>query len=193
MQVDLNIVSAYISDVEEDGFAKTIPQDVLKAALIALGAKEPDESALKSLSKYSNASKADGMRVVWSEDFSIYKKWAKAYVSEYEARQGISLPALKPSGIKTSGLIAFFGELTAYAFGAIDWETFEKYSNARRFNGDMWEQGRKEERIRVEVPTSEKPILLSSYPPEFPLEAWKFISNGFIFETDSEDDIEEED
>lgn len=155
----------------DEGSIPFIPAPTLKEFFIRVGAlKEPSAQALESLSKYTNAGKAPGMKEIWGERFAEFKQLADRSVVTYESQFGV-LPALQPSGIKTSGMIALFGELTAYAYGAMDWETLNKYLSARLVNGYLWADGRKDERIRVQIPTADEPILLSSIQPGF---TWVF-------------------
>lgn len=169
-------------------FAKTgkLPEDAVDQAhfkdlLLTFGAEEEiSEIARKSLGKYTNKGKADGLREVWGERFEQVKRFIEAFIADYEVRTDITLPVLKPSGVKFSGMRAYFGEVTAYAYGAMRWADFKRYSEARWHNGAMWEQGRKDERVRVSVPTSSKPILLSSFPPDFPRALLDFMGKGFL-------------
>ena len=85
------------------------------------------------------------------------------------------LPELKPSGGKNSGMMQFLFELTALASGEMPVKSFEEYTESRVKNGKLWSENRSNERVRVKVPTSEEPILLSSYPPEFPEKAWNWM------------------
>lgn len=39
------------------------------------------------------------------------------------------------------------------------------------------EVGVNDKRVRIKVPTAEKPIRPSSYPPGFPLDAWRYIKS----------------
>ncbi|KKS77262.1 MAG: hypothetical protein UV74_C0013G0032 [Candidatus Woesebacteria bacterium GW2011_GWB1_43_14] len=139
------------------------------------------DEGIASLRKYTNEGKALGVREVWGGKFDAYKAWTKQFIAEYEAEHGIELPALVPSGRKNSGMIQFFGELTAFAAGVMSISEFTLFMEARILNGRLWEEGRKDERVRVNVPTSDKPILLSSFPPSFPLAAWEFTAGGERF------------
>ena len=133
----------------------------------------------QSLGRYSNEGKALGIRAVWRQHFDDYKDWTKAFVRDCEARTGKPLPALTKSGIKNSGMIQFLGEMTAYANGPITmgFQNYKEYTEARLHNGRAWAEGEKGDRIRVLVPTSAEPSLLSSVPPEFPKAAWEKIKS----------------
>ncbi|MEK7188511.1 MAG: hypothetical protein AAB685_01505 [Patescibacteria group bacterium] len=117
------------------------------------------------------------MRAIWGSRLDEFKKWTEGYVKAYEGEKGQLLPELKPSGVKYSGMVQFFGEVTSYAAGEIDFETLKVHLEARAKNGRLWEEGKREERVRIKVSTSDKPILLSSFPPGFPAVAWKKIES----------------
>jgi hypothetical protein len=140
-----------------------------------------------SLAVYTNAGKAPGMRAVWGDEkFAEYKAWTKAWASDYEA-SGNKLPRLgkKPKAGEpdkrpvNSGMIALFGEITAFADGVMSADDLEKYLENRAQNGRLWQKGKRKkgDRVRVQVPTSDKPILLSSFPPGFPSAAWEHIKS----------------
>lgn len=78
---------------------------------------------------------------------------------------------------KNSGMIQFLNDLTSFASGEYDFEKFKTYTEGRVNNGKAWAEGRKNERIRINVPTSSEPILLSSVPPEFPIIAINWLKN----------------
>lgn len=157
-------------------------RDVLKSCSANF---EVGEHERRSLGKYTNAGKAVGMRTIWGNRYDDFREWTKGYIETYEKGKGKSLPELKPSGIKYSGMVQFFGEVTSYAAGEIDFETLKNYLEARAQNGRLWEEGKKEERVRIKIPTSDKPILLSSFPPGFPLVAWEKIKSWRVKENNT--------
>lgn len=160
----------------EESLVAPISQETVAKALEALGANfEIGESQRESLSKYTEGGKIKGLRAVWGGEYEDYLKFVGIYVKRYEATQGKVLPALRPSGRKNSGMIQFFGEITAYAAGAMSFEDLKLYLEARAKNGRAWAEGRKEDRVRIKVPTKDEPILLSSFPPEFPPTALGFL------------------
>lgn len=169
----------WVKNISEHQEVKEIATDILKDTFESFGANfEITEEEKESLGGYSEKQKAEGMHAVWGEKFKEYKNWIKEYILDYETRTGKILPELKPSGRKNSGMIQFLGELTSYAAGEIDFDTFQKYVETRAKNGLAWEENRKGDRIRIKVPTSDKEegILPSSFPPEFPIKAFEFLS-----------------
>lgn len=154
------------------GVVEPIDRRLLREVLEACGAKFEEEAG-RSLRRYTNKGKASGMELVWGERFEEYKKWVGEYIKVFEASPGHrELPVLLPSGRKSSGMLQFFGELTAFGAAAMSFERFKALTQARAENGLLWQLGRSRERIRVKVPTAKEPILLSSFPPGFPRDAW---------------------
>lgn len=172
----IGIVKEWISTLSEEGKLEQIDRMLLKDVLGAFGANfEVSEEAKTSLGEYTNKAKASGMEQVWGLKYDEYIKFTAEFIRSHEESRGTSLPALEKSGVKNSGMIQFLGEITAYAAGSLDFESLKLFLEARIFNGKAWADGRKEDRVRVKVPTAEKPILLSSIPPEFPKAAWERI------------------
>lgn len=171
-------MDSWINNLIETGEMKEINPGVVREVLKSHGAEfNISPEAKKSLSEYTNKARAEGMRGVWGERFKIYKTWTKEYIREYEENPNNKLlPALKKSGRKNSGMIQFFGQLTSFASEQLDYEDFKRYTEARIHNGRCYAEGRKQDRVRVTVPTSVQPILLSSIPPDFPKAAYKKIS-----------------
>ncbi|MBI2010221.1 MAG: hypothetical protein HYS86_03550 [Candidatus Chisholmbacteria bacterium] len=169
-------VSFWLHALAETGVVNEIDPSLVRTVLESYGANFDLESeAQDSLRQYTNKDKAPGLRMVWGSKFDDFKAWTLTYVEQYET-PGKTLPALKPSGRKNSGMIQFFGELTSLAAGELSFEDFKRYTEARIRNGRLWEGGKKGERVKVKVPTSENPILLSSVPPGFVQAAWEQIS-----------------
>jgi len=163
-------VVEWITKFTEKGEIEEIDVVILKRVLIHCGADfEQSPEALVPLGEYTNKAKRPGLDAVWGKE-AVDNFWSQInlFIEKHEAGVGIELPKLKKSGHKFSGMRQFFGEVTALAAGQLDFETFRKYSEARLFNGRKWQEGKKNERIRVDVPTKDKPILLSSYPSEYP-------------------------
>ena len=92
-----------------------------RSSLEMLGANFEKQEASTLLADYSSLGKREGLDLVWGKTrVDEYRKWIKNYVKTYEETPGnLLLPALKPSGIKTSGMMQFLGEITAYTTGAI--------------------------------------------------------------------------
>lgn len=162
------------------GVVESIDRRLLREVFETYGA-EFEQEAGWSLRRYTQKDKAPGMRLVWGERFAEYKKWVKEYIKSFEASPANrELPKLLPSGRKNSGMIQFFGELTAFAAGAMSLERFKKLTQARAENGLLWQLGKGGERIRLKVPTAKEPILLPSFPPGFPRACWGKIKSWKI-------------
>jgi hypothetical protein len=167
------IVSNWIDVLDKSQKVGEIEIVILRKALQECGANfELSEAERASLRNYTEGGKLKGIEAVWGDSYKTYKSWVEEYIKGYEFGGFNVLPALEPSGRKNSGLIQFFGELTSMASGVMDLETYRKYTEARAFNGKMWLEGKKELRKRIQVPTSETPIRLSSFPPGFVRVAW---------------------
>jgi hypothetical protein len=179
----------WISTLSKGEEGKEISRDEVKNILESCGADlNIDEEKKEKLRGYSEKKRVEVMGTVWgNEKFEAYKNWIKEYIVEYEEKTDIELPVLvkqkdskskKPSSRrKNSGMVQFLGDLTSYASGAIDFNEFEECIGARSYNGLAWKEGRKEERRKIKVPTSEKKIRPASFPPEFPKAAFEFLSS----------------
>lgn len=181
VKIEEAIVNEWINKFSQEGIVDQLDPKILKPVMEYCGANfeiGEDALALHGLREYSNAAKAESMRAVWGEKYDQYKNWTKEYIAKYESSTGDTLPELKPSGVKNSGMVQFFGELTSYAAGQIDFTTLKIYQEARAKNGKLWAEDRKDERTKIIVPTSKEPILPSSFPPGFPLDAWKFLTTS---------------
>lgn len=177
----------WFRDLDLVGEVRNLPHELLRGYLEQLGANFENEEAFSSLEAYGNKSRRGGMDIVWGrERTQQYQSWCREWVAQYETQEGnVRLPRLvKKDGnlrsySETSGMLQFFGQLTAYAAGVLDFYDFARFTEARLHNGKMWQEGRKNERIRVQVPTDENPKLLSSIPPGFIhdftqlLESWR--------------------
>lgn len=167
----------YVSERQE---VREIPRGVLRDTLEYFGANFEglSEEAKESLRSYSEKERGLGVRAVWGDEFvNGYKDWTKNFIGEYESNpKNRRLPELKPSGRKDSGMIQFLFDLTSFASGEYSIETFKTYVEGRVRNGLLWSENRGNERVRIKVPTSTEPILLSSIPREFPVKVWGWIS-----------------
>lgn len=162
-------------DLVSGGVVECIDGQILKEVLEAHGARFETE-AIRSLRKFTEKDKASGMVLVWGERFEEYKKWVGGYIVSFEASPAHrELPRLMPSGRKNSGMLQFFGELTAFGAGAIPFEEFKALTQARAENGLLWQLESSKELIKIKVPTAKEPILLSSFPPGFPRACWEKI------------------
>lgn len=166
----------------------TVPEiqpKLLREVLEHLGADfsetSENSSALKTLYKKTNAGRKDGMDAVWGENFmSSFKRWTTDWADNYEERTGRKLPTVKtPKGtkVKTSGMRQFFSEMTAYAYGAMDEETFQLHSAGRVLNGELSVQKKEKKSLKREG--HRKNISTpGSIPPEFIPDLWNALENG---------------
>jgi len=172
------LVSDWVKNISEKQIVEEMDVGVLKEVLTSYGANFENLSGenKESLRGYSEKERGMGVRAVWGDEIvDDYKEWTKEFIKKYELETGIVLPELKSSGRKNSGMIQFLFDLTSYASGECNFETYKTYTEGRVKNGVAWSEGRRNERIRVSVPTSSEPILLSSIPKEFPIAANVFL------------------
>ncbi len=177
-EVREDYVATWIKSFSETGVVGEMDASVMRSALEKYGANfEPIEGneALKvSLGKYSNKGKHEGMKAVWGDKRKRFRDWTEKWADEYEERTGDKLPRIvfedeetgeqRPS--RTEGMRQFLGELTSYAVGILDADSFKERLEARHFNFHK----RKEERRRIVVAdhNNDKPFAPASVPPEFP-------------------------
>jgi len=157
-EIKIGEVTNWLNNLSETGEVKDINPEIIKGALEACGADfEIGPEAKESLGKYSNIGKKRGIEAVWGEErFGKYKEWAGKWADRYEKETGISLPALKLSGIKTSGMRHFLGELTAFAAGEMGFDDLKRYWEVRLLNGKLWHEGRmREKRSRCQLKRSQ--------------------------------------
>jgi antirestriction protein len=180
MESKVAIVGKWMENIVTKQEVNEIPREILVDVLEHCGANFEglDKEARECLKGYSEKEKGPGVRAVWGDEFvDGYKSWTKEFIDEYESNlDNKKLPELKPSGRKNSGMIQFLFDLTSFASGECSFETFKTYTEGRVKNGQAWAEDRKDDRIRVKVPTSTELILLSSVPPEFPTKAWEWLS-----------------
>ncbi len=178
LEARLAAVELWVGVLTTEGKVGPISQELMAAALTDLGANLEPRPELTLLSEYSNKARRPAMDAVWgTEKVDEFKAWASDYVASYEAEHGVTLPALEKSGSKSSGMIQFFGEITAFAAGKLAQADLKRFLETRSLNGKLWLDGKKDERVRLQVPTAKEPILPSSFPPEFPDAAWEKISS----------------
>ena len=184
------MVGEWIGKIGERQRVDEMPINILRDVLTSYGAnfENLSDESRKGLSKYSEKSKAEGVKNVWGENFVIdYKQWVNEYIENYE-KTGKILPlvykknedplALKAR--KNSGMHQFLYELTSFASGGFNFEKYKTYTEIRVGNGLLFEIDKKKERKKIITPTSDgKEILIGSYPPDFPVKAW-----GWITKTD---------
>ena len=175
------IVEKWLENIGEKQKVGEISTVMLREVLTHFGAdfENLTEEDRKSLRGYTEKEKGPIVRKVWGDEFvNDFKEWTKIFIENYESDSNHRrLPELKPSGRKNSGMIQFLFELTAFSIGEIDQKTYREYTEARVVNGKLWSENRGDERIRLETPAGEKPMLVSSIPPEFVNQAWSWIKN----------------
>ena len=172
-------VNNWLSDISKTGQVKEITHYNVREVLESFGANfNIGVEKLSLLDEYTNKAKAPGLRAVWGDFFQDYKDWTNEFIKNYEKENKTTLPALKVSGKKNSGMIQFLGELTGFAASKINYFTLKKYWETRLLNGKSWEEGKKDQRIRIPALSGEKPILISSIPPGFIESAWKKIKSN---------------
>ncbi|CAN5348855.1 hypothetical protein BH10PAT1_BH10PAT1_0880 [soil metagenome] len=182
----ITVVTDWVTKMSETGQVENMDPVLLREVLSTKGANFEvlkDENLKSKMGKYTNLGKGPAMTAVWGAKFENYKIWTKSFIASYETDilKGRELPKLGTSGIKNSGMIQFFGEITALAAGELSGEMFKTYMEARIHNGNVWKQyPDKEDRIKhqvkIAVPTSDgEEIRIGSVAPEFPLAAWEFL------------------
>ncbi|SRR5260221_9628671 len=165
---EIKIVNNWINNLSETGKVAEIDPMFLRSVLSEYGANFEPREELDSLSKYSNLNKRPGLDAVWGkENIDEYKNWIKEYILTYERETGTELPVLEGTNIKTSGMMQFLGELTAYAAGKIDFENYKRLTEDRFQKGLVWRDRDLNEPV--------KPSPHSSFPPYFPNRAWEYI------------------
>ena len=179
LEQDMIQIEDWLGRMDETKKVGPIDRDALDRVLNSLGAElEVDEGEEASLRKYTNLGSRKGMAAVWGEDRMVsFSKFCGNFVSAFESFQGnLELPKLDSSGSKTSGMKQFFHELTSFAYGIMTYEDFALFTETRLTNGMLWQQGKKDERLRVATPTSGgKKILISSVPGSFVTTFWGWL------------------
>lgn len=184
------VVDSWVEVFAETGKVGFIERQALAEVLEYLGADFLDRSdnerrkQLRTLAGHSNKDRASGMRVVWGSRYDEYVAWTESEIAQYEESKGKLLPHITQKGweYKYSGMIQFFGRLTAFADGHLSWFDFKSYLEASAQNGRMGAEGVKGEKARiwltewldedgkkVEKTSQKRP---ASIPPGFPKIAW---------------------
>lgn len=193
------VVSEWMNKFSETGEVSYVDRQMFSEVLSEIGANFMDEgskerlNALSTLAEYSNKGKAPGMRVVWGTKFDEYKAWCGKWAEDYKVNTGKKLPAIKQKGkrYETSGMLAFFGEITSYAAGRMEFTLLKTRLEARYNNGVLYEKHQKIDKSdsspwkRVpmvdvyekdgKVITKIKNIRLSSFPQNLPTDAWGYL------------------
>ncbi len=141
-------VHAWIRRISQEAkVGEEVTPDDLQAVLTECGANFEPSPELDTLSEYSNKAKGPGVRKVWGEArVNAYKKWVlDVCIPKYEGRYGKELPNLYDrkkdeydKDVKYSGMMAFLGELTAYAAGKIEFGKYKERTENRAEKGQAW-------------------------------------------------------
>lgn len=151
------IVDAWVTAFEERKLAPPLDRIILRDVLVSFGANtEISPKPLADLAKenYSNASRAKAMKAVWGERFKEFKGWVGEFARGYKERTGRELPKLSESGRRNAGMIAFLGELTAFALGddeTYPFGTFFIRLSQRALSGYVREMGLTEREYRFHI------------------------------------------
>src|SRR5260221_526261 len=112
---EITTINNWILNISETGKVTEMDPMLLRSVLKEYGADFAPSLQIEALASYSNLNKRPGLDVVWGkENINEYKIWVKKYISDYEEQTGESLPVLEGTTVKTSGMMQFLGELTAY-------------------------------------------------------------------------------
>lgn len=173
---NIAVVTDVMTHFSDTGEMKELGLDQLREVLKVCGARVEGlpEAATNGLMHYSNEARAAGIREVWGEErYRDYRKWIKEMVDWYENEQGIVLPALPKSGIKTSGMTGWLGDLTSLATSAWTFDRYKEVSEARWETGRIWRSDTERhhtKRPRILLPDG-RPHVPASYQPDFPPKA----------------------
>lgn len=172
----LAVVESWVKKMGEEGVVEDIDPQLVKGVLEGLGANfEIPEEAKESLGKYSNLNKRLGMDAVWGKDrVDEFKKWLKdEYILGYEEKTRRLLPTLydRKTGEfdnnKHSGMMQFFGELTAFAAGIKSFADYQRLTENRAKKGREWQER--------DLSKHYEPSPNAPFPPGFPKAAWDYI------------------
>ena len=172
----LAVVESWVKKIGEEGIVEDIDPQLVKGVLEGLGANfEISEEERLSLRKYSNLNRRLGMDAVWGTDqANEYKRWLiDEYIPQYERRIGRELPTLydrktdKFDDIKHSGMLQFFGELTAFAAGEKSFADYQRLTENRAKKGREWQER--------DLSKHYEPSPNAPFPPGFPKAAWDYI------------------
>jgi len=167
------VVENWIGKITAEGVVDQIDPSLVREVLESFGANfEISEEERLSLRRYSNLNRRLGMDATWGTDqVNEYKRWLiDEYIPQYERRTGRELPTLydgktdKFDNIKHSGMLQFFGELTAFAAGEKSFADYQRLTEDRVRKGKEWQER--------ELNAPYEPSPHAPFPPEFPQEAW---------------------
>lgn len=172
------IVDSWINRMATEAVVgREVTPVILKTVLAEYGANFDPQLDLESLAGYTNKTKRKGLENVWGEArVKGFLNWAKSIcVPTYERKYGHELPTLYDpvtktfDNVKYSGMMAFFGELTAYAAGKKIFEDYAELTERRMIKGMEWIPRKPGEPYK----TSKH----SAFLPEFAKDAWNYIKD----------------
>lgn len=187
--MEINLSPSHLAKIENwfDTLANTnelkkIDEIAIDILFDELGAKRDISlNAEKSLGSYSNKSSRLGMEAVWGKKrYNDFVESFGEFIAMFESVEGNrELPKLSESGKKDSGMKEFFHEFTSYAYGLLSFDEFKERTEVRVRNGKLWQEGKKDERIRIDTPISDyKDKLIGSIPPGFFSYFWFWLENS---------------
>lgn len=172
------MVDSWINKIATERVVGEIKPEILRSVLEEYGANFEPSPELETLVEYSNKAKAPGVKKVWGEErYEAYKNWAiDVCVPKYERDYHKELPNLfnRKTGkydknVKYSGMLAFLGELTAYAAGKMSPEDYKRLTENRVRKGQEWID-RKPGEVYEPSPNA-------AYLPEFAVDAWSYLKS----------------
>ena len=157
LEEKIKTLDTWMANFEERKLVAPLDRILLRDVFVDFGANpELPPKLLTRLDRkhYTNGLRAKAMKAVWGERFKEFKGWTGEFTGEYEQRMGSKLPTLGESGRKNAGMIAFLGELTAYAFGNEESYPFGVFFirlSQRALNGYVREMGLTEREYRFHL------------------------------------------
>lgn len=161
----------WVDKLNREGIVDVIDPSLVRSVLESYGANfEISEESKESLKRFNNAERRPGMDAVWgSDNVKKYRIWLKHWVVNYENKTGRQLPVLEGTNTKTSGGLKFFTDLTVFAAGLMTFEKYKEITERRAEKGRLWQA----RNLNDPYETTK----YSSFPPEFPSEAWEKIKS----------------
>ncbi len=177
---NLETFNKWLKNLSVEGKVEEIDAAIVRNVLEMAGANfEIGEVEHKSLGKYSNKGKREGLDAVWGKDkVDTFKTWIIGeYIPYIEKFAGRELHTLYDRAtdtyddIKHSGMMQFFGELTAFAAGQISFEKYQRITENRYKKGKTWQYGNREEIY--------EPSKNAAFPVDFPVKAIDRLNASF--------------
>lgn len=172
LEGDLEKFNKWMKNLSENGKVDDIDPLVVRGVLESCGADfEITESDRESLRDYRNSHKRRGLDAVWGKaKVDTFKTWAKEeYIPYIEKKAGREIRTLWDKAkqvnddVKTSGMMQFLGEITAFAAGEMSMSKYRRLTEDRIKKGKEWQYG---DREKEHIPSPH-----SSFPVDFPVKA----------------------